>query len=114
MEQGGFTAWEALRGGTIDGARYIGMDADIGSIEVGKLADLMVIEGNPLDDIRASENVVQTIINGRLYDTATMNQIAPAAVEREEFFFELEGGDTWHPGTQRWLTDLRERYGWDH
>jgi Tol biopolymer transport system component/imidazolonepropionase-like amidohydrolase len=114
MEQGGFTAWEALRGGTIDGARYIGMDGDIGSIEAGKLADLMVVDGNPLDDIRVSENVVQTVINGRLYDTATMNQIAPAAVERKEFFFELEGGDTWHPGTERWLTEVQERYGWDH
>ncbi len=114
MEQGGFTAWEALRGGTIDGARYIGMDRDIGSIEIGKLADLMVIDGNPLEDIRASENVVQTVINGRLYDTATMNQVAPDAVERKPFFFEFEGGDTWHPDTQRWLTELREKYGWDH
>ena len=94
MEQGGFTPWEALRGGTIDAAWHFGMDADIGSIEVGKLADLVVIDGNPLADIRRSEYVDYTMINGRLYDVTTMNQIAPDLVERGPFYFEKEGGDT--------------------
>src|SRR6187402_928810 len=49
LQQGGMTNMEALRAGTIDGARYIGMDADIGSIEKGKLADLVVLDRNPLD-----------------------------------------------------------------
>src|SRR5699024_3440117 len=43
MVQGGFSPWEALRGATIDGAEYFGMADDIGSIEQGKLADLIVI-----------------------------------------------------------------------
>jgi len=114
MNQGGFSPWEALRGATIDGARYIGMDADLGSIEPGKLADLVVIDGNPLEDIRRSEFVTHTMINGRLYDTATMNQIAPDRVQRAEFFFEKEGGDTIHPATTDWLEDLRQRHGWVH
>jgi imidazolonepropionase-like amidohydrolase/Tol biopolymer transport system component len=114
MEQGGFSPWEAIRGATIDGARYIGMDADVGSIEPGKLADLVVIDGNPLEELSRSEYVTYTMINGRLYEAATMNQIAPDRIERQAFFFELEGGDTVHPATQQWLEQLQHRFGWVH
>ncbi len=92
----------------------MGLDGDVGSIEPGKLADLVVIDGNPLEDIRRSEYVTYTMINGRLYEAATMNQIAPESVERLAFFFELEGGDTIHPSTLVWLEQLRERFGWAH
>ncbi|MEE8277190.1 MAG: amidohydrolase family protein [Thermoanaerobaculia bacterium] len=114
MEQGGFTPWEALRAGTIDGARYVGLDRDLGSIEPGKLADLAVIDGNPLEDLRRSEFVAYTLLNGRLYEAATMNQIAPERVERQPFFFELEGGDTIHPATQAWIEQFARDHGWVH
>jgi len=112
MVQGGFTPWEALRGATIDGARYFGMDADIGSIEAGKLADLFVIEGDVLDDIEQSQNVVYTMLNGRLYDSSTMNQILPERVERDPLFFEREGGDAWVEETMNRVHALGHRLGW--
>ncbi|HXI04035.1 MAG TPA: amidohydrolase family protein [Candidatus Saccharimonadales bacterium] len=114
MNQGGFTPWEAFRSGTIDGAHYLGMDGDIGSIEKGKLADMAVIDGNPLEDIRRSENVVYTMINGRVYESATMNQIAPDKVERQPFFFEKEGGDTIAAGTLEYFHKFAEDHGWEH
>lgn len=114
MEQGGFTPFEALRGATIDGARYFGMDAEIGSIEAGKLADLAIIEGNPLDNIRASQNVAYTMLNGRLYDASTMDQVAPEAHEREPFFFELEGGDAWVNETHERFERQAQALGWRH
>ena len=56
-----------------------------------------MIDGNPVEDLRRSEFVDYTMINGRLYETATMNQLAPQSTERSLFYFEREGGDTWDP-----------------
>ena len=114
MHQGGFTPWEALRAGTVDGAHYLGLDGDLGSIEAGKLADLFVVDGNPLTDLRRSEEVAYTMLNGRLYDAATMSQLAPDRTAPTPFFFTKEGGDTIHPATLRWLEEMETRYGWRH
>ena len=65
-------------------------------------------------DPRSSEYVLYTMINGHLYEAATMNQIAPDRVEREPFFFEKEGGDTIHPATLEWLERFKEAHGWVH
>ncbi len=102
FEQGGLDEMDALRVATINGARYIGMDHELGSLESGKLADLIVIDGNPLENIRETENVTHTMINGRLYDTATMNEIGHRQKERLPFWWELEGYDPafdWHATT---------------
>lgn len=114
MVQGGFSPWEALRGASIDGAKSLGMDQQIGSLEVGKLADVVIIDGNPLEDIRRSEYVSNTIINGRVYDAATMNQIAPDQVSRQPLFFELDGGDAWSAERNNAAEQKAQALHWRH
>jgi len=88
FEQGGMTPLEALRTATSDPAHYLGLDHALGSIEIGKLADLIVIDGDPLTNIRDTDNVTHTMINGRLYDANTMNEIGNSKRKREPFYFE--------------------------
>jgi len=89
--QGGMTPMEALRCATLYPAKYLGLDGDIGSLEQGKLADLAILDKNPLDNIRHSETVTHVMLNGRLYEADTMSQILPEKVERKPFFWEREG-----------------------
>jgi imidazolonepropionase-like amidohydrolase/Tol biopolymer transport system component len=90
LVQGGMTPFEALRAATIDGAHYLGFDHDIGSLEPGKLADVAVIDGDPLTDIRQSNQVHWVIQNGRVYDAATLDELAPTPHKRQPFFWQLE------------------------
>jgi imidazolonepropionase-like amidohydrolase/Tol biopolymer transport system component len=86
--KGGMTPLEAIRNATINGAHYLGMDADIGSLEVGKLADLVVIDGDPTADIHQSDRVVDVMQNGRLYALPRLDEIAPRQKVRAPFFFD--------------------------
>jgi Tol biopolymer transport system component/imidazolonepropionase-like amidohydrolase len=96
LQQGGMSNHQALKCATINGAVYLGMDAQIGSLKTGKLADLIVLDANPLEDIRNSEQVRYTMVNGRLYDAETMDEIGNHDRKRGKFFFELEGsGNAW-------------------
>lgn len=97
MEQGGMTNMQALKTATINGAIYLGMDKEIGSLKEGKLADLIILDKNPLEDIRNTEFVKYTMINGRLYDAATMNEIGNYDNKRSKFYFELEGSGNAYP-----------------
>lgn len=87
FEQGGMTPHEALRAATIDGARSLGMAGDIGSLERGKLADIAILEKNPLENIRNSEFVSHVMINGRLFDTRTMNEMVSGNKKRGHLFW---------------------------
>ncbi len=88
LVQGGLSPHEALRCATANGAKSLGMDRDVGTLEAGKLADVIVIDGNPLQDIRQSEKVSWTMVNGRLYDAATMNETASRERKRGKYWWE--------------------------
>ncbi|RZV70548.1 MAG: amidohydrolase [Flavobacteriaceae bacterium] len=101
--QGGMTNMEALKAATINGAEYIGAGNDIGSLKEGKLADLIVLDKNPLDDIRNTETVNYTMVNGRLYDTETMNEIGNNPKSRTSFYWEnnkYNQAFKWHEESQ--------------
>ena len=89
LQQGGMSPMECLRAATSDGARYLGLDAELGTLEKGKLADLLVLDRNPLDDIRNSESLAFVMLNGRLYDAKTLDEIGNTPRPRLPFWFEL-------------------------
>ena len=76
-QSGGLSEHDALRVATALGAEAIGLDGDLGSVEPGKLADLVVLEANPLDDIRNTNRIRYVMKNGRLYDADTLDETWP-------------------------------------
>jgi hypothetical protein len=77
LASGGMKPHDVLRAATIVGAEAIGHGAELGSIEAGKFADLQVLDKNPLDDIRNTTSIRYVMINGRLYDAGSMDEIWP-------------------------------------
>jgi imidazolonepropionase-like amidohydrolase/Tol biopolymer transport system component len=103
LQQGGMSNMQALRCATMNGAEYIGMEKEIGSLEKGKLADLIVMDKNPLESIQNTETIKYTMINGRLYDAETMNEIGNYDRKRTKFWWEggkSAGPFNWHEETQ--------------
>ena len=89
---GAMAPHDALRAATIEGARYLGMEAELGSLEPGKLADLVVLERNPLDGIENSDSVRWVIKNGELFDAATMDRVWPEPERRGRLVWEIAEG----------------------
>tara|TARA_B100001105_G_scaffold179203_1_gene144590 strand:- start:207 stop:2063 length:1857 start_codon:yes stop_codon:yes gene_type:complete len=88
LAQGGMSPIEALRASTMNGAEYLGMGDDLGSLEAGKLADLVILGENPLDDIKNSDSVEMVMLNGRLYDAKTMNEMVTGNSKRLPHWWE--------------------------
>lgn len=79
--QAGFTPLEALQSATINPARFLGRDQDggFGAIEPGRLADLVILEADPLDDITNTQRITAVIANGRLFERAELDRLLERA-----------------------------------
>jgi len=86
--RGGMSPVEILRTATITPARALGFEKDLGSLEVGKLADLVVIDANVLEDIYASDQVSMVMLNGRLYDAMTLNERVTGNRRTQPFYWQ--------------------------
>ena len=71
------TKWQALRAATLTGAEALGLSQDLGSLEPGKLADLVVLNKNPLDDLRNTTAIRYVMKNGELLDGNTLDEVWP-------------------------------------
>ena len=72
---------------TVNPAKYMGLFDDICSLQKGKLADLVVLDADPLADIRNSDKVHRVMINGRLYDPMTMNEVVTGERQSLPFYW---------------------------
>jgi len=90
--RGGWSPVEALRAATIMPATSLGYARDIGSLEPGKLADLVVLDADPTTNIRNTEKVHQVMLGGRLYDAATLNEVGTGTSRRQPYWWEGSTG----------------------
>jgi len=90
LQMGGLSNLQALQAATIVGARAIGIQKDVGSIEPGKIADLIVLNSNPLDDIHNSRDIKYVMKDGILYDGDTLDELWPVYKKCPEWHLHAE------------------------
>jgi len=90
LQQGGMSALDAIKCATINGAKYLGLDGEIGSLEKGKLADLIILDRNPLENIRNSDSIDMVMLNGRLYDAKSLDEIGNHPRPHPALWFEKQ------------------------
>ena len=87
LASGGMTPLEVLRCATLNGSRIVGRPQDLGSIEVGKLADLIILDKSPLDDIHNTNTIHWVMKNGELFEGDTLDQVWPEQKKLEPLYF---------------------------
>jgi adenine deaminase len=80
MTYAGLPPATVLKAATINGANALGIDAKLGSIEAGKFADLIVVRGNPVDDIKAARNIRFVVKEGVIHDPETLLRSAEGKI----------------------------------
>ena len=90
LQSGGMSNLEALRAATLNGAEAIGLAQDLGSIEPGKLADLVVLSKDPLQDIQNTTSIRYVMKNGELFEGETLNQVWPTRKAAGPFWWWLD------------------------
>jgi Tol biopolymer transport system component/imidazolonepropionase-like amidohydrolase len=93
LQSGGMTPWQALNCATMNGAESIGLEKQLGSLEPGKLADLLVLNSNPVDDIHNSRDLLYVVKNGVVYSADSLDEIWPAQKKFPPFFWHKEDAE---------------------
>jgi len=87
LASGGMTPLETLKCATINGSKIVGRPDELGSIEQGELADLVIFDKNPLDDIHNTNTIHWVMKNGELFEGDTLNQVWPDQKKLEPLWF---------------------------